>query len=1572
MPKTHLSGRLVAVIAAGCILALFPNALPAQTTLTITTSALPNAELGMAYTASLQAAGGRAPLHWQYVSGSMPFGIALLNTGALMGTPTRTGNSSFQVRVTDAAGKTDSKTVSLSVVRPLSITTATLPAGIVSVVYSAKLTASNGTPPYAWSTAPGQLPSGLDLSASGSLSGTPAAFGSFALTVEVRDAAGKTASRALTLSISGVSITTKTPPVGTIGVSYRTTLAAVGGTLPYTWSLLSGQLPAGLSLASSGTLSGIPTLAGSFAFTVQVQEAGSGIASKALTVSTAPPVSITTATLPEGTVSTAYSTSLAATGGTPPYTWSVTAGQLPASLAVSAAGVFSGTPAAAGSASFTIEAKDAAGRRALRALSMSVATPLSVMTVNLPDGTVGKAYNATLLASGGTAPYIWSMTAGTLPAGISLGTSGAISGTPTAAASAAFTVQARDAAGRLSSQPLSISVATPLSIMTVNLPDGAVGTAYSATLLASGGTAPYTWGVTAGTLPVGLNLGTSGAISGTPAAAGSSSFTVQAKDAAGRIASQPLTVSVGTALSIITTSLPNGTSGTAYNATIAATGGTAPYTWSMASGQLPAGLILSSVGILSGTPTAAGSFSFTVQAKDAAGRTASQPLSVSICAALSITTTSLPNGTAGTTYSTTLAATGGTAPYTWGVMSGMLPPGVSLFTTSGIVSGTPSAGGSYNAIMCVTDSAGRQASRTFSIIIAAAFAITTASLPDGTVAVAYSATLTTTGGTAPLTWGVSSGQLPAGLALGPTGTVSGTPVLLGPFGFTAQVTDAKSQTASRAYTGAIRPRSSFSVLTNGLHLARIGEPYEAVLTAGSGAAPLNWSISAGQLPPGLTLDSQSGHIAGTPTQGGQFPVTVAVTDSTGASATRGLNLQVFELQLDKYGGLIDVACAQGPQPHFYTEKIQDRWVFCTPAGHVFWSMGVANVKPQQAAIASTKYASGLTANYSLNWSLAAVRRLQAWGFNTIQSGLNYCLPSFPHPVWPTADRTIPVRMPYVVALGGTTGYATYNLNHWAPGPTKNYATNYKKSVSNRYMPGSPDAFDSNYEAFVTGRLANDAKRPAWTGPNTDYLVGFVTDETDNLGGVRSGADFGPVMHGKLGTPSGDSHWGFQTLISSPVVSAIASTDCFRGCPTDILYADPKFYSKWELAAWLQQANEAGPGYRSIAELNAEWGSNYSSFGSDAQTWSDTIGVGDGTTTTFAYTLSHRPLTPLTVRVKLAEILAAGDNAAGPRAATPTSTGVLLTGGAKNSTIGSIDYTTGTVSVTFVTPPAAGAPITITYQTGGWGQGRGLLDEDGLCPSAAGQTCWVPTDFSSLRGAIPRMKSDLDNFLYHWAKKVFKSQCDPVRAAVPNVLVAGPMLGSWGTPPRAQVLKAAGEVMDFFYVATVPPDDPYGVVPDSQARVDFIAKNAGDKPWVLWEGFPANPDSYMASFNNQSGNMFALQSDRGQFFERKVNQLLSTQISASCNCSSPGTFPVLGFWWWDYMDMPSEKMNWGFADPLDNPYDGVSASERPGADSWGYPTGCLEGVGCEQGNYGDFLSWVIRANLNALRQIHPRP
>lgn len=261
---------------------------------------------------------------------------------------------------------------------------------------------------------------------------------------------------------------------------------------------------------------------------------GYGLVDAAAAANTGP--TIMTSSLADGTIGVAYSQSLAATGGTPPYSFDLAPGStaLPPGLSLSAAGLISGTPTTAGTYPFTARVTDSAAKSSTKALSIEVGTPVTITTTSLPDGVAGQAYSQTLAATGGTTPYSWSIVAGSLPPGLTLGSStGTISGTPTTAGTYNFTAQVTDGAtpARTDQHALSIVIQPGLSIITSSpLSPCKVGSTCTRTIEAAGGTPLYTWTIVSGSLPPELTLSSTGTITGAPSKPGNYAFTVQVTD----------------------------------------------------------------------------------------------------------------------------------------------------------------------------------------------------------------------------------------------------------------------------------------------------------------------------------------------------------------------------------------------------------------------------------------------------------------------------------------------------------------------------------------------------------------------------------------------------------------------------------------------------------------------------------------------------------------------------------------------------------------------------------------------------------------------------------------------------------------------------------------------------------------------------------------------------------------------------------------------------------------------------------------------------------------------------------
>ena len=437
------------------------------------------------------------------------------------------------------------------------------------------------------------------------------------------------------------------PSNGATGVAYPGfTFIASNGVAPVSWTA-SGALPPGLSLNAAGQLLGTPVTAGTYSFTVLAADSSSpsrdASATVSLQISDSMVVISTTPQPPAGTATYPYAgyAFTVASGGSAPFMWAVTAGTAPPGLTLGSDGSLSGLPTTAGSSSFTVTVTDSAPtpQQVSAPFTIMVGTPTAPVVSTTPPppaGTVTYPYNGgtafSFGASGGLGPYIWTVTTGAAPAGLTLGSGGTLSGTPTTAGTVTFTVTATDSAQppEAGSQPFTIAVNTPgppVINLTPAPPAAVADNGYPAfNFTATGGYLPLTWAVTAGALPPGLLLATSGSLGGVPTTIGSFPFTVTVTDSAStpEMNSAPFTIAITAPPppTINAAAPPTGTVGTTYPAfTFTASNGYLPLVWSE-NGALPAGLGVSAGGVLSGTPGEAGQFPITLNVTDSLSRSA--------------------------------------------------------------------------------------------------------------------------------------------------------------------------------------------------------------------------------------------------------------------------------------------------------------------------------------------------------------------------------------------------------------------------------------------------------------------------------------------------------------------------------------------------------------------------------------------------------------------------------------------------------------------------------------------------------------------------------------------------------------------------------------------------------------------------------------------------------------------------------------------------------------------------------------------------------------------------------------
>ena len=577
-------------------------------------------------------------------------------------------------------------------------------------------------------------------------------------------------------------------PEGNIDAEYSQTLSVDAETA--LWSVSSGTLPPGLTLDSDGTISGTPTTPGVYTFTVQA-EADDETYTQILTLVVLYPEiispDITTESLTGGYANSPYGFKLTASGSVP-MTWS--ADNLPEGMTLTSWGYLYGTPQAAGTYSFTVQASNSAGTDT-KSLSLSVAeppaeTPALIEVDDIDPAVAGSEYMFQLRASG-TPPIKW-IVKGTFPAGLSISDTGLITKVSSKKGTSVFTIIASNDFGA-SKKTFKLKTYDMPEITTIGLKDATVNRSYKETIKRKGST-PLTWTLE-GTLPDGIEFDLDkGKFSGTPTTAGISMFRVSLSNSAGFV-SKVYTLNVGTLLPrIMPNSLKKGTDGKAYKMTIKTKNGTEPITLSL-EGTLPAGLSFDSdTGVIEGTPT-----------ETCTNRT------------IKITATN-PGGKIAKNYSLTINA---------------VPP-----------------------------------------------KITTKELPEATINTPYSVQFEGTG-TTPITWTATG--LPSGLAISGDGLISGSPARYGEFRVRVTAKN-EAKSVSKNYKLNVLSAPEFSETSSTLRSGKVGTSYKYEFRV-NGSKTITYSITGGTLPSGISLNAKNGILKGKPKESGTFTFTVTAENSAG-------------------------------------------------------------------------------------------------------------------------------------------------------------------------------------------------------------------------------------------------------------------------------------------------------------------------------------------------------------------------------------------------------------------------------------------------------------------------------------------------------------------------------------------------------------------------------------------------------------------------------------------------------------------------------------------------------------------
>ena len=577
-----------------------------------------------------------------------------------------------------------------------------------------------------------------------------------------------------------------------------------------------------------------------------------------------------------------------------------------------------GTPTTACSCSVTITATDGSGYTGSATFTWDITNIVSVTNPGDQSDVSGTAISTipgSASDSSSTATLTYSATG--LPTGLSIDpATGDITGTPTTAGIYSATVTATDDSEYAASTSYSWTITNTVSVTSPGDQSNLSGSAITPVAVSatdSSDTATLTYSATG--LPPGLSIDpASGTVSGTPTTAGSYSVTVTASDASGATDSATFGWGISDNIAVANPGNQTDTSGSAITTvTVTAMDTSSTATVTLAASGLPDGLSIDpATGDITGTPTTACACTVTVTASDASSASAMVTFVWTVNNTVTPATTTDQTSVSGTTISPIDASgTDSSSTTTLGYSdNGTLPPGLAVDPTSGSITGNPTTGGTYPVVITATDGAGYSATDSFNWTVTDTIGVTgpgAQSDQSGSTITPLSVTGTDTSSAATLTFS-DGGTLPPGISVDSgSGAISGTPTTGGVYSVTITATD------GAGYSGSV----SFAwVITNVVTPATIGDqagisgtaitPIDGSAADTSSAATLTYSDGA-TLPPGVSVDSGSGSISGTPTTAGTYAVVITATDSAGFSATSSFNWVVTNvITLTTQTGVTDV------------------------------------------------------------------------------------------------------------------------------------------------------------------------------------------------------------------------------------------------------------------------------------------------------------------------------------------------------------------------------------------------------------------------------------------------------------------------------------------------------------------------------------------------------------------------------------------------------------------------------------------------------------------------------------------
>lgn len=774
--------------------------------------------------------------------------------------------------------------------------------------FNGAMTITGGDAPYTI-VKDANLPPGVTPVISGDtigFTGTPDVAETFSnCSITIRDASGQTASKTFVIDVEPAliigNVTQNQWTVEEQGYNGHMTIA--GGVGSYSLVSASG-LPTGLTAMVSGNtveFYGVPTATGAFQSTVTVKDGDGATASETFTITINAQPTLTPLTALQWTAGTpGYTGTVTIQGGTGPYSIAAYA-YLPFTATISGNVIyFTGTAPPREYVDSTFTVQDATGAQVSQTDTITVNPQVSFNGLSNSTWTVGQpGFNGVISFNDGygTQPFIIVGYTG-LPIGLTPVVNGGnitFTGTPTVAGSFGNgMLSMEDSGGQVFNVPANITINPPLTFSTTGLPDADDNVGYGASLHTTGGTGAVTYALTGGALPGGLILQANGHITGATPLSGTFSFTATATDSTGATATQTFTIAVAPAFSLGNLTLNQWTvNQSGFTGAILINGGNGPFTLESASG-LPPGMTTTLSGRtikFSGAPTATGTFAAKITVGDPAGHNETETVTITINAAPTVGTLAAIPWTVGAgSYPQTIAISGGTGPFTVVSSSGLpFSPIVSGNTIRFVGSG--GAGTYSNGTIKLRDAAGATVTaHVATIVINPAIFITHMSVNNWTQDTPnFPGAMTITGGTGPFTV-VQTRNLPPGLnpvIKGDLIEFTGLPEAAVLANCSIMIRDTAGATYTRDFVLDIAPPLVLTTLR--LPLWRSGVQYSTTLQATGGTGNLTFAISAGSLPPGLTL-TKNGKLSGKATAVGAFTFTVTVTDSIGDTSSETFTL----------------------------------------------------------------------------------------------------------------------------------------------------------------------------------------------------------------------------------------------------------------------------------------------------------------------------------------------------------------------------------------------------------------------------------------------------------------------------------------------------------------------------------------------------------------------------------------------------------------------------------------------------------------------------------------------------------